>query len=449
VKRGPTLFALRQFEPTTAARFSAALCALILLTLLGASGAPAAPATADETVAWPKGAAVVGFRDDQSLRAALEQFPGRIVRRLPALRAAEIRPRGSAAEFAEEVANLPGIAYVEPLEERAATVEPALLPSPFRFGAYEWQYAATRSNAVPPLALRAAATVTVAVIDTGADLSAPDLAAKSPSAFDVSTGSTDVADANGHGTFVASLAAGSVTNGEGIAGFGGDARLLVVKVASAEGFISDVDGAAGIVYAVDQGARIINLSFGGDSTSETEQRAIDYAVSRGALLVAAAGNEFEAGNPVIYPAALLQPPGSYGRGGRGLVVAATGTRGKRAWFSSTGSYVSIAAPGENVFAALSSLSPVSAYPRVALPRSLGGLYGFGSGTSFAAPQVAGAAALVWGVNPSLTAAEVAGILKDTAQGRGRWSAELGYGVIDVAKAVSKVSGPLPRRAAKR
>jgi subtilisin family serine protease len=419
------------------------------LTLFGASAALAAPASADTTTDWPEGVVVVGFRDDESLQAALDRFSGCIVRRLPTLRAAELRPRGSAGEFAAELADLPGVAYVEPLEERTSAVEPALLPSPFRFGAYEWQYRATRSNAVPPYVLRAAAKVTVAVIDTGADLAAPDLAAKSPSAYDVVSRSPDVADANGHGTFVASLAAGSVTNAEGIAGFGGDARLIVIRVSNAEGLISDVDEAAGIVYAVEQGAKIINLSFGGHSTSETEQRAIDFAVSRGALVIAAAGNEFEAGNPVIYPAALLQPPGSNGRGGRGLVVAATGTRGQRAWFSSTGSYVSLAAPGENVFAALSSLSPVDAYPRIPLPHSLAGLYGFGSGTSFATPQVAGAAALVWGMNPQLTAAEVAGILKETAQGRGRWNEEVGYGVIDVAKAVAKVSGPLSSRAATR
>ena len=71
------------------------------------------------------------------------------------------------------------------------------------------------------------------------------------------------------------------------------------------------------------------------------------------------------------------------------------------------------------------------------PGSLGGLYGFSSGTSFASPQVAGAAALVWAANPQLRADEVASILEQTASGQGDWNAELGYGVLDVAAAVAK------------
>ena len=80
---------------------------------------------------------------------------------------------------------------------------------------------------------------------------------------------------------------------------------------------------------------------------------------------------------------------------------------------------------------------MSSYPRTELPGALGGLYGYGSGTSFAAPQVAGAAALVWAANPQLRAAQVASILEQTASGRGSWNAELGYGVLDVAAAVAK------------
>ena len=327
---------------------------------------------------------------------------------------------------------------------RFAAREPALFAAPQGGGAYQWQYAATRSNNVPAWALRRAARITIAVIDTGADLAAPDLAAKGPAAFDVVSGGTDVSDALGHGTFVASLAAGSVTNRDGIAGFGGDARLLVVKAGS-NGTITDVDEARAIVYAVDHGARIINLSFGGRDASPVERRAIDYAVARGVLVVAAAGNEFREGNAVQYPAALLQPPGSNGRGGAGLVVAGSTRSGTRAPFSNTGSHVSLAAPAENVFGAISSLSPTTLFPRVPLPGSLAGLYGYGSGTSFAAPQVAGAAALVWGARPTLAAAEVARILEESAQGRGRWNPELGFGVIDVARAVATAaSTPLPR-----
>jgi thermitase len=74
--------------------------------------------------------------------------------------------------------------------------------------------------------------------------------------------------------------------------------MLIVKAATGSSTITDVDEAAAIVYAVDHGARIINLSFGGPSTSTTERRAVDYAVAHGTLLIAAVGNDFERGNPV-------------------------------------------------------------------------------------------------------------------------------------------------------
>ena len=77
------------------------------------------------------------------------------------------------------------------------------------------------------------------------------------------------------------------------------------------------------------------------------------------------------------------------------------------------------------------------YPRTALPGALGGVYGYGSGTSFASPQVAGAAALVWAANPQLRADQVASIIEQTASGKGSWNAELGYGVLDVAAAVAR------------
>jgi subtilisin family serine protease len=300
---------------------------------------------------------------------------------------------------------------------------------------YEWEFDAAAVGRVPESVLRAAAGVKIAIVDTGVDLRQPDIEAKSPEVYSVvhRASRQDVRDFYGHGTFVASLAAGSVTNGEGIAGFGGDARLLAVQVAADDGSITDVDEAAGIVYAVRHGAKIVNLSLGGTETSAIERRAVRYAQLHGALVVAAAGNEFHEGNPVEYPAALLQPPGSRGRGGAGLSVGASTRKGERAFFSNTGGYVSLAAPGHEVFAALSAYSDWS---RSSLPGSRSGIYGFASGTSFAAPEVAGAAALVWAANPALTAAQVAQVLKRTATGHGRWKPTLGYCVLDVAAAVA-------------
>ena len=385
----------------------------------------------------PHGQLTVGYASSRDLAGALRAAGGVVVRRLPALHVAEVRAP-EPARAAALLRRAPGIRYVERAAARDSLVEPAVsLAATDPANGWQWQYHATRGDAVPDGVLRAASRIRIAVIDTGADLAAPDLAAKRPRGHNVLTGKAGVRDVNGHGTFVASVAAGSVTNDDGIAGAGGDAQLLVVKAGTSTGSFSDVDEAAAVVYAVDHGAKIPNLSLGGAHTSSTERRAIRYAVRHGALVVAAAGNAYAQGDPAEYPAALLQPVGSDGAGGAGLAVAASTEAGGRAAFSSTGSWVSLAAPGENVFGDVSALSSPLFYPRSALPGSNSGLYGYGSGTSFAAPQVAGAAALVWAADPSLTAQQVAAVLKETASGRGTWTPELGFGVIDVAAAVDR------------
>jgi serine protease len=388
---------------------------------------------------------VVGYDSEAQLRAAVHASGGHVVRTIPSLHVAEVEPLARRHRLSSTLLSRAGIDYVETASRRVSAAEPALAPwtsstAPFADAPFEWQWVATRANAVPASVLRAARAITIAVVDTGADLGAPDLRAKTPSSYSIVNGTTNVRDRNGHGTFVSSIAAGSVSNGEGIAGFGGDARLLVVQAGGADGSFTDVDEAAAIVHAVDQGAKIINLSLGGVESSATEHRAVEYAAAHGVLLVAAVGNEYEDGNRLEYPAALLQPPGSQGNGGLGLAVGASTQRGTRASFSNTGSHVSLAAPGEDVLGALSSFSPASYYPRFALPGSGAGLYGYSSGTSFAAPQVSGAAALVWAAKPTATPAEVAQILKQTASGRGAWNRALGYGVIDVAAAVSNALG---------
>ncbi|MEP6910299.1 MAG: S8 family serine peptidase [Actinomycetota bacterium] len=410
-------------------RFPALLAATAALAAFAAaSGSASTPATSST---------VVGFHSNEQLAAALRHFPGaRITRRLPHMKTVVVKLPGSA----NDLAGLPGISYSGRPLKRRTQAEPALTAI-FRPGLpYEWQYVATRENEVPEAVLRAASAIKIAVVDTGLDVTHPDIAAKAPETWDVVRHRPNVVDKDGHGTFVSSLAAGSVNNNDGIAGFGGDARLLMVKAVGAGDSFSDVDEAAAIVYAVDHGANIINLSIGGEGTSSLEARAIQYAASHNVLLVAAAGNEHGDGNPIEYPAAALQPPGSKGQGGIGLSVAASTMAGKRASFSNTGSQISLAAPGDNVFGGVAASSPRDWWPRSTLPGSLAGLYGWSSGTSFSSPEVAGAAALVWAANPALTAQQVAGILKATASGNGNWTPRLGYGVIDVAAAVASASG---------
>jgi len=415
-----------------------ALGVVFVFAGFGAAGAWAGTG-GERSIEWSDGTAVVGYRTAADLQRALEARPARIVRAIPSLKVVELRPRQAVASYAAWIALRPGITSVERRHARTPQTEPAVSATRLGATSFQWQYHATRIGEVPAAVLRAAAAITVAVVDTGADLTAPDLAAKAPSTYNVRTWNSTVDDLNGHGTFVASLAAGSVTNDEGIAGAGGDARLMVIQTGGLDGSFDDVQEAAAIVWAIDHGARIVNLSFGGPETSSTERKAIDYAVAHDVLLVAAVGNDHESGNPVEYPAALLQPVGSNGQGGVGLAVGASSSSGGRAFFSNTGSYLSLVAPGDGVFGAVAAGSPSARFPRIALPGSRAGLYGYASGTSFAAPQVAGAAALVWAANPALTASAVAEILEQTASGRGAWNEELGFGVLDVAAAVRRAT----------
>jgi thermitase len=239
---------------------------------------------------------------------------------------------------------------------------------------------------VAAAALTAAHPLTIAVVDTGANVREPSIAAKRPLTYDVRSRGKDVRDLNGHGTQVASIVARS----------SGNARLMIIRAGSSSGAFSEANVAGAIRYAVDHGARIVNLSLGGPTTSTLERSAIRYAVSRGVLLVAAAGDDYAA-RPE-YPAALL--------GGSGLAVAAVMRDGTRALFSNTGSWVSVAALGEQ-------------------------------GTSFAAPLVAAAAARVWAANPRLSARQVVAVLQETASGRGAHTPELGFGVIDPDAAVAR------------
>ena len=242
------------------------LCVVAAFALLAApSATPASSPATRQVVAYTSRADLDSLADSGV----------RVLRTLPALHSAVVetsRPLGQ-----------------QPVVRRELTVEePALAQTYLPGVAWEWQWDAAEMEAVPDRVLRAAARVKIAVIDSGADLGAPDIRDKDPRTWSVLSRSHRVRDVLGHGTFVSSLAAGSVTNGVGVSGFGGDAKLLVVQAIEPDGYVTDVEEAAAIVYAVKHGAKIINLSIGGDQSSRIERRAIDYAARHGVLIVAAA-----------------------------------------------------------------------------------------------------------------------------------------------------------------
>lgn len=221
-----------------------------------------------------------------------------------------------------------------------------------------------------------------------------------------------IADDYGHGTHVAGIAAAAMNNGVGIAGIAPGAWVMPVKVLDqfGNGWYSDI--AAGIVYAADNGARVINLSLGGTEDSRTLRDAVDYARSRGALVVAATGNT---GGAVLYPAA-YEPV---------LAVAATDSNDQVASFSNHGPQVDVAAPGVDIY---------STWPWV-------GGYFTKSGTSMAAPHVAGLAALIGSERFDLSADQIAQVITVTAQDVAEpgWDAFAGWGRIDAYAAVKRVA----------
>ncbi len=228
--------------------------------------------------------------------------------------------------------------------------------------------------------------VRIGIIDSGADVTHPDLAGKIAGTYNAVTRGTDVRDVVGHGTGVASVAAATTNNNEGIAGAGYDSSLLVAKVADRTGRIFTDDLAAGVVWAVDQGATVINLSLGGPTSDPLERDAVAYAQRHGAVVVAAAGNEGTRAKQ--YPAALPDV----------LSVGATSPNGAtRAPFSSFGSWVSVGAPGRGIV--------------IARP---GGGYEKADGTSFASPLVAGEVALLKGYRPDRTSAQLFDAVVDGA-----------------------------------
>ena len=263
--------------------------------------------------------------------------------------------------------------------------------------------------------MNAGAGVDVAIIDTGIDLDHPDLAPniKGNASFVAGTSTGD--DDNGHGSHVAGIV-GAVDNRQGVIGVAPEANLYAVKVLDryAQGWISDV--VSGIEWAngTHGGHRvdIINMSLVASSDFQTLRDAVTAAENAGVLVVAAAGNTGTCGGSednVKYPA----------RYSAVMAVAATTSGDGRPCFSSTGSSVEIAGPGDSVY---------STYKN--------GGYTTNSGTSMASPHVAGAAALVWASYPSWTNQQVRDRLQDTAEDIGLPPAWMGHGLVDAQDAAA-------------
>lgn len=255
------------------------------------------------------------------------------------------------------------------------------------------------------------AGVTIAILDSGIDMTHPDLVPNLVPGYNVYSNNTDTADVCGHGTAVAGSAAARTDNGTGVAGVAGQAKIMPVRIAykdatsgSCYAYASTI--ASGITYAADHGARIANVSYGPLAGNAAIQSAAQYMKGKGGLVFISAGNDGLDQN--ITPTTSL------------IAVSATDSNDAKASWSSFGTFISVAAPGAGIWTT-----------------SQGGGYGGWNGTSFASPVAAGVAALMMAAAPSLDGAQVEQALFSSAVdlGTAGRDSNYGYGRVNAAAGV--------------
>lgn len=340
-------------------------------------------------------------------------------------------PEGTELEVVEQLNADPNVVYAEPNYVWSTFVEPN---DPH----YDKQWAHTVMQSEAGWDIDTGTpTVVIAIIDTGIDETHPDLAGKIVPGYDFSAGDADPHDTNGHGTHCAGIAAAATDNGVGVAGLDWHASIMPVRVLGrrGSGYISDV--AAGILWAHDNGADVVSMSFGGAFYSQTIKDVVDVVYEGGTMLVAAMGNWREYDNPKMYPAGLPKV----------MAVAATGPTDVYAPYSQFGPHCDIAAPGgdmEDYGDPDGIYSTLPTYPvYLTTDYHFNTYYDFLDGTSMATPYVAGLAALVRGVDPSLTPAQVQEVIENTADDLGPvgWDENYGWGRINVLAALQEITPP--------
>jgi subtilisin family serine protease len=410
------------------------IAGMTALLIFGGSGLPRSQADPD----FVPGEILLKFKSSVPLpeRAfALAALRSRALARISSLNAYVVRIPEDATveEMVEAFGRNPDIAYVQPNYIYRACLTPndkyfedqyALFNKGQQVG---WVPGSPQGKPSADIKATSAweettgiAGVVIGIVDTGVDLNHPDLKNKIKSrGYDFVNGDTDATDDNGHGTMVAGIAAAETNNYEGIAGVAWNSKILPVKVLDQFGSGTTVTIVNGILWAVDNGAQILNLSFGAPAKDNAVEEALKYAFeTKGVFIAAAAGNDNTA---VYYPAA-------YDR--YVCATAATDYNDQRTTWSNFGPEIDVAAPGDKI---------ITTYP-VALTPAGFQPYKFQDGTSMASAHVAGLAALIRGIKPALTPSDVMNIIRYAADDvnssihKGR-DVFIGYGRINMEKAL--------------
>ncbi len=317
---------------------------------------------------------LVKYRPGRSGTISRLALPGRVVETIPSLNVARVRLLpGMSVDRAIRSVNRGGqFEYAEPNFKKQLI---QIRPNDPR---YAEQYF------LPKIAMEQAwarvlgsATVKVAVVDTGVNLEHEDLKPViAAGGRDFSDNDNDASDYQGHGSHCAGIAGAATNNGLGVAGVGYGIRILPLKIFPNA---TDSVSAAALVYAADQGCRVISMSYGSYGKSATEEAAVNYAWSKGVVLVGGAANDNITN--MFYPGAFPNV----------IAVGSTQQQDRKSDFSNWGQWVDVAAPGSNIMSTYFG-SPTA--------------YQFSSGTSMATPVVAGAAAILASWSPTSTNADI-------------------------------------------
>lgn len=361
---------------------------------------------------------LVKFSAQANKKAVAEKYKARLVAEIPKIDVVVLESKDKMSELVNKLKQ-EKIDYVEIDGVATTLTNDTLYSNQWALPKIAWDKLDATASAYNP----ATPSSILAVVDTGVDYTHPDLAGKVDTGedWDFVNNDDNAMDDNLHGTHVAGIAAASTNNSSGVAGVSINTNtILPVKVLnqSGSGYYSWIS--AGIIYAADHGAKVINLSLGGNIKSTTLENAVNYAWNKGAVVVAAAGNSNNSSKtyPAAYPIA--------------LAVWASNQNDNKASFSSYGTWVDIGAPGVSILSTI----PVN------LDTKDGNQDGYylGSGTSMATPHVAGLAGLLFSQHPDWPALQVRNKIELTADPVGGKLYNRGYlgrGRINVFRALTE------------
>lgn len=408
---------------------------LVLIQLIALSGwhlhhSPVAAAAPADTSALIQQIVLVHFAPtatDSDRAATIAAMQGELVEWLPQIQVAKVRLvannateqsllNGNATDVAQRRLQTTGRTMAAAtLIENDVVVEGTYLPSDPDITNPSRTYALTVTHTMEGWDYtRGDSSITVAVLDSGINVNHPEFNGRILLGYDFINNDADPTDDHGHGSHTAGIVGAGIDNGQGMVGICPECSVLPVKVLNYNNAGTWSSVAQGILFATDHGARVINLSLGASVSSKTLEAAVSYAVERNVLIVAAAGNMGT--DRKFYPAALDGV----------LAVSATDANDQRWALSNMGDYVDLAAPGHAVYSTYYDLQNYYSG------------YNYMSGTSMAAPHVAGLAGLLLSQKPTRTATDLYNIMTKTADRRtgAAHDAYFGHGRINVMRALA-------------